>query len=485
MIKPLKIVIGAIAYTLAFTLPIVALAAIGWNSTIMLASSKPTPLAVPETGAGALRTKSFDPTKPTVAIVLAADETESTDFLIPYEIFSASEAYNVYAVAPERKITSLLGGLEVMPDFTYADLDRLLGKSPDVVMIPAFPAVTGQQNKPVLAWIKQQSARGSFIFSICVGAEAFAATGLLDGRTATTHWGDIGRIEQQYPAVKWVRGVRYVDGRDYMTSAGITSGIDAVLHYIAQHNGDSVAQAISEEMHYPSYAFVNNPQVQQESAGAVLTMVGLINIAFHSEHPSAGVLLYDGVGEVDLASTFDTYAASYTTRLLSVSQTRKLITTRHGLQLVPRWGYSDVPAMDRLIVPGSQARQLAAAEINAWGSNGKAAQLFYLHADSPDRFTFDAPLYDLALMENIPTAVLAAKRLEYRPGIVQTDGSPWPLWLTIYPLLVGLARLALTKVISMRLRRRSSTRVSRVEGVEVVSASERQKAGQTRGLGIR
>jgi AraC family transcriptional regulator, transcriptional activator FtrA len=445
-------------YALAFTLPIVALAAAGLYSTMHMTGPKPAPLDLPETDLIAPHAKSFDPAKKTVAIVLGSDRTESTDFLIPYELFAATGAYNVYAVAPERKMTTLAGGLDVMPDFSYAELDTVLGHPPAIVMIPAIPDVASSQNKAVLGWIKQQAARGSFIFSICVGAEAFAATGLLDGRTATTHWGDIDRIEQAYPAVKWVRGVRYVDGGDYMTSAGITSGIDAVLHYIAQHNGDGLARSIAQKMHYPSYAFVDAPQVQQESAGAALTAVGLINIVFHPLHPAAGVLLYDGVGELELASTFDTYAASYTTRLLSVAPTRQVITTRHGLQVVPRWGFSDVPAMDRLIVPGSPARQLTEAGISAWEARAKAAPVFYLHAGTPDRFAFDAPLQDLARRENIPTAVLAAKRLEYRPGTIQTEGAGWPVLLALYPLLVGSVSLTGALALGKRWRRQTSTR---------------------------
>jgi hypothetical protein len=167
--------------------------------------------------------------------------------------------------------------------------------------------------------------------------------------------------------------------------------------------------------------------------------------------------LYDGVGELELVSAYDTYAASYTTRLVSVAQTRQLITTRHGLQLVPRWRFSDVPAMDRLIVPGGQARQLAAAAIGDWKLNASTAQVFYLHADNPDGFAFDAPLLDLARQENIPTAVLAAKRLEYRPGTIQTEGSRWPLLLTLYPLLVGSAGVAVTSVVRRRWRRRISS----------------------------
>jgi hypothetical protein len=96
---------------------------------------------------------------------------------------------------------------------------------------------------------------------------------------------------------------------------------------------------------------------------------------------------------------------------------------------------------------------LAAAQVSRWETNTKAAKAVYIHADQPDRFAFDAPLQDLAHQQNIPTAVMAAKRLEYRPGTVQTEGNGWPLWLTIRPLLLGLVSLATVLVISRRWHR--------------------------------
>jgi putative intracellular protease/amidase len=437
-------------YALAFILPILAFGTVGYSSTVSLATSKPEHSASADIDLRARPMKAFDPSKPTVAIVLGDQQTESTDFLIPYELFSAADAYNVYGVAPQRKLATLSGGLDVLPDFSYAELDALLGKSPDVVVIPAIPDPTSPQNAPVLNWIRQQSDSGSFIVSICVGAEAFAATGLLDGHTATTHWGDIDRIEQQYPAVNWVRGVRYVDGDSYVTSAGITSGIDAVLHFIARRNGDDVAQAIAHNMHYPSYTYVANPQMEQFSLSTGLFVVGATNILFHPDHATAGVLLYDGTSELELASIFDTYAATYTTRLLSVAQTRRLITSLHGLQLVPRWTFDDVPTIERLVVPGSKARELAAADLKAWESQRRTAHIDFIHLNTPDAFPFDAPLLDLARVENTPTAVIAAQRLEYRGGPGQADGASWPLWLTVRPLLLGLASLAIALGIGHR-----------------------------------
>ena len=113
-------------------------------------------------------------------------------------------------------------------------------------------------------------------------------------------------------------------------------------------------------------------------------------------------------------------------------------------------GIDDVPALERLIVPGSNALQLATADLNAWGSTGHAARAELIHLNTPDAFPFDAPLLDLARVENIPTAVLAAKRLEYRPGTVQTDGAIWPFWLTVRPLLLGLASLAIALTVRNR-----------------------------------
>jgi hypothetical protein len=114
--------------------------------------------------------------------------------------------------------------------------------------------------------------------------------------------------------------------------------------------------------------------------------------------------------------------------------------------------------MDRLIVPGNQARQLAATAAGAWEVPGHAAPVFYLHANTPDQFAFDAPLEDLARQENIPTAVLAAKRVEYRPGTVQTAGARWPFGWTLFPLLVGAAGLAGTWVVRRRWQRRTALR---------------------------
>jgi AraC family transcriptional activator FtrA len=72
-----------------------------------------------------------DPTKPTVAVVLGDTRTEATDFLAPYAMFAASGAYNVYAVADSPAVRTLAGGVDVVPQLTFAELDARTGGGPD------------------------------------------------------------------------------------------------------------------------------------------------------------------------------------------------------------------------------------------------------------------------------------------------------------------------------------------------------------------
>src|SRR5215831_386586 len=111
--KVFGLIVRLIAYLVAFVVPVVAMAGWGYASggQVLAGDRSSGAIVGPEPAP-----KPYDPTKPTVAIVMGARLTEVTDFMVPYEIFSAAGAFNVFAVAPERKPTSLKGGLDVLPD---------------------------------------------------------------------------------------------------------------------------------------------------------------------------------------------------------------------------------------------------------------------------------------------------------------------------------------------------------------------------------
>jgi len=88
------------------------------------------------------------------------------------------------------------------------------------------------------------------VLSVCNGAFILAKTGLLDGLTATTFYDLIDELERRYPKVKAVRDRRYVDNGKFITTAGISSGIDGSLHVIGRLRGRAMAERAALNMEY-------------------------------------------------------------------------------------------------------------------------------------------------------------------------------------------------------------------------------------------
>jgi AraC family transcriptional regulator, transcriptional activator FtrA len=368
----------------------------------------------------------YDPNKPTVAVLLANVDTEVFDFMIPYDLFSRTGGFNVFAVAPDKNVKSLSGGLDVVPHYTYQELDQLLGKSPDIIVVPYMPIVDEKKYQPTREWIQQHSSNKTTLLSICGGSSNLADAGLLKGKSATTHWQSMPALMRKFPETKWREDLRYVHDGNIVSSAGQTAGIDAVLYVISQKLGEPMAAKIAKEIHYPSYHFVQNPKVDPFHIDLRFTTY-VLNYAFHWNKEKTGVLLYNGMEEIALSSIFDTYADTGTTQVLTVSSLHAPIVTKHHLNLVARYQISNAPKLDKMIVSGADARSLAAEDIQHWNEQGHAKELLFMHSDSPDRYVFEAPLEDLAKQEDLLTAQHAVKRLEYRANNLKLEGNALPL----------------------------------------------------------
>ncbi len=103
----------------------------------------------------------------------------------------------------------------------------------------------------VVEVLRQAHARGARIVSLCTGAFALAAAGLLDGRRATTHWAECDELARRHPNVKVDPGVLFVDEGDVMTSAGSAAGIDLCLHVVRKDYGTDVATQLARQLVVP------------------------------------------------------------------------------------------------------------------------------------------------------------------------------------------------------------------------------------------
>jgi transcriptional regulator GlxA family with amidase domain len=114
-----------------------------------------------------------------------------------------------------------------------------------VVLPPAYPFVDeiadGAALPPELAAALALIPDGARKVALCTGAYVFAAAGLLDGRTVTTHWNQAGRLEERFPALRVDPDVLFIDDGDVLTSAGVAAAIDLCLHIIRTDHGSAVA----------------------------------------------------------------------------------------------------------------------------------------------------------------------------------------------------------------------------------------------------
>ncbi|WP_249374673.1 GlxA family transcriptional regulator [Streptomyces sp. I05A-00742] len=123
----------------------------------------------------------------------------------------------------------------------------------DTVLVPASADVHGDPPGELLDALREAHRRGARVVSLCSGAFTLAATGLLDGRTATTHWGYARLLGERYPAVRVDPSVLYVDHGDVITGAGATASIDVCLHLIRKDFGVEAANAVARQLVAPAH----------------------------------------------------------------------------------------------------------------------------------------------------------------------------------------------------------------------------------------
>ncbi|HEY9476494.1 MAG TPA: helix-turn-helix domain-containing protein, partial [Mycobacteriales bacterium] len=116
------------------------------------------------------------------------------------------------------------------------------------VIVPGVPDTTGDPSPELLAALHLAHRRGARVMSICSGAFALAAAGLLDGRRATTHWRFADLLRRRYPAVDVDPNVLYIDHGDVLTGAGSAAGLDVCLHIIRQDHGATIANAVARRL---------------------------------------------------------------------------------------------------------------------------------------------------------------------------------------------------------------------------------------------
>ncbi|MFF4990389.1 helix-turn-helix domain-containing protein [Streptosporangium saharense] len=204
------------------------------------------------------------------------------DGMAPFELGCVVEVFGI--PRPELEVpwydltvcAETPGDLRIVGGFTMRaghGLDAVAWA--DTVVVPAVADVRGEVSAELVATLRTAHERGARIVSICSGAFALAAAGLLDGREATTHWRYAGLLRERFPLVRVNPDVLYVDGGDVLTSAGSAAGLDLLLHLVRTDHGPAVANSVARRLVIPPHReggqaqFVQSPVPPVEGDDAV------------------------------------------------------------------------------------------------------------------------------------------------------------------------------------------------------------------------
>jgi transcriptional regulator GlxA family with amidase domain len=123
----------------------------------------------------------------------------------------------------------------------------------DTIIVPGWSDPDDTPSAELVTALRDAYERGARLVSICIGAFVLAEAGLLDGRTATTHWAYAERFRQRYPRVQVDPKVLYVDEGQVLTSAGTAAGMDLCLHLVRCDHGAHVANGVARMVVMPPH----------------------------------------------------------------------------------------------------------------------------------------------------------------------------------------------------------------------------------------
>ncbi|WP_255481641.1 transcriptional regulator FtrA [Rhodanobacter sp. ANJX3] len=184
-----------------------------------------------------------------LVVALVYDGLCSFEFGCAAEVFGlprpefGPDWYRFSACAVDPGPMRALGGLRVTVDGGLGLLARA-----DTIVIPGWKGIDVEPPPKLIRALRAAHARGARLVSICSGVFVLAATGLLDGRCATTHWRYTEKLAARYPQIVINPNVLYVDQEKILTSAGSAAGLDLCLHIVRRDFGAKIANQVARRL---------------------------------------------------------------------------------------------------------------------------------------------------------------------------------------------------------------------------------------------
>jgi transcriptional regulator GlxA family with amidase domain len=206
--------------------------------------------------------------------VLLLDQTFSSTAVGPMEVFRhAGSLWNRLTGKPEKPCFQVRtasedgrpvlcdGPIHIQPMTAIQNI-----RHTDLIFIPTTGLSIDdvvERNASVVPWLKRWQKRGVAIASVCSGVGLVAATGMLDGKRATTHWALAERFRQKYPKVKWIPELMVTEDGNFYCGGGVHAALDLSLYLVEKFCGHEVAMESAKAL------LIETPRAWQAGFAAV------------------------------------------------------------------------------------------------------------------------------------------------------------------------------------------------------------------------
>ena len=184
--------------------------------------------------------------------ILMFDEVEVLDFAGPFEVFAVTnelrggDVFRTFTVGIAPGTVRACGGLSVVPEHTLESCPP-----PQILIVPGGFGTRALLKQPaLLEWVRMRARTAEIVMSVCTGSLVLGRAGLLDGLRATTHHSAFTLLREVAPQAVVDEAARFTDNGKFLTSAGISAGIDCALHVIERILGADAARATAQQMEY-------------------------------------------------------------------------------------------------------------------------------------------------------------------------------------------------------------------------------------------
>lgn len=203
-----------------------------------------------------------------LVVALLYDGLCTFEFGIVAEIFGLSRPemgedwYRFASCAVDEGPMRAHGGLTVVADHG----PEILAEA-DIIVVPGWKGADAPVPEALAEHLRAAHARGARLASICSGAFVLAATGLLSGGTATTHWRYAEKLRERYPDITVDDASLYRIHDRIHTSAGSAAGIDLLIEVVRQDFGAAAANSVARRLVMPAHRAGGQAQFLERPVG--------------------------------------------------------------------------------------------------------------------------------------------------------------------------------------------------------------------------